>query len=109
MLALARQRARRRDPGALAGTREGAVGGLSTSGSPEPGTTATSSVDEVGPSSVPSVGVTMQRQRSPSFTSRGGTSCELSAKDCAVPLRSEEHTSELQSQFHLVCRLLLEK
>src|SRR5689334_23700888 len=25
------------------------------------------------------------------------------------PLRSEEHTSELQSQFHLVCRLLLEK
>src|SRR6266568_466397 len=26
-----------------------------------------------------------------------------------VELRSEEHTSELQSQFHLVCRLLLEK
>src|SRR6267143_6331522 len=26
----------------------------------------------------------------------------------ALP-RSEEHTSELQSQFHLVCRLLLEK
>src|SRR5438309_8606931 len=27
-----------------------------------------------------------------------------------VPVeRSEEHTSELQSQFHLVCRLLLEK
>src|SRR5438309_4967661 len=26
-----------------------------------------------------------------------------------VRLRSEEHTSELQSQFHLVCRLLLEK
>src|SRR5689334_23694389 len=27
-----------------------------------------------------------------------------------IPLdRSEEHTSELQSQFHLVCRLLLEK
>src|SRR5438309_5858552 len=25
------------------------------------------------------------------------------------PERSEEHTSELQSQFHLVCRLLLEK
>src|SRR5438309_3450147 len=23
--------------------------------------------------------------------------------------RSEEHTSELQSQFHLVCRLMLEK
>src|SRR5689334_24109213 len=27
----------------------------------------------------------------------------------AVGQRSEEHTSELQSQFHLVCRLLLEK
>src|SRR5438309_9030486 len=26
-----------------------------------------------------------------------------------VSQRSEEHTSELQSQFHLVCRLLLEK
>src|SRR5438309_7343116 len=25
------------------------------------------------------------------------------------PLRSEEHTSELQSQFHLVCRILLAK
>src|SRR5438067_1752630 len=27
----------------------------------------------------------------------------------AEPLRSEEHTSELQSRFDLVCRLLLEK
>src|SRR5689334_25386803 len=27
----------------------------------------------------------------------------------AMAVRSEEHTSELQSQFHLVCRLLLEK
>src|SRR6516165_785784 len=27
----------------------------------------------------------------------------------SVPLRSEEHTSELQSQSNLVCRLLLEK
>src|SRR5258708_22249449 len=27
----------------------------------------------------------------------------------AGPLRSEEHTSELQSPDHLVCRLLLEK
>src|SRR5690625_5476020 len=26
-----------------------------------------------------------------------------------LPLRSEEHTSELQSRGHLVCRLLLEK
>src|SRR5256884_3611185 len=27
----------------------------------------------------------------------------------AMPERSEEHTSELQSRLHLVCRLLLEK
>src|SRR5689334_24033424 len=30
-------------------------------------------------------------------------------KDAGSSGRSEEHTSELQSQFHLVCRLLLEK
>src|SRR2546422_6405012 len=29
--------------------------------------------------------------------------------DHAVEQRSEEHTSELQSRLHLVCRLLLEK
>src|SRR5689334_24487468 len=32
-----------------------------------------------------------------------------SAPSPATTTRSEEHTSELQSQFHLVCRLLLEK
>src|SRR2546430_6676114 len=31
------------------------------------------------------------------------------APAAATPLRSEEHTSELQSQSNLVCRLLLEK
>src|SRR5690554_7465589 len=36
---------------------------------------------------------------------------ELVAKKACnrQPLRSEEHTSELQSRPHLVCRLLLEK
>src|SRR2546430_16707104 len=29
--------------------------------------------------------------------------------DHTLPVRSEEHTSELQSQSNLVCRLLLEK
>src|SRR5437868_10699701 len=29
--------------------------------------------------------------------------------ELAIELRSEEHTSELQSRFDLVCRLLLEK
>src|SRR5438309_8959633 len=33
----------------------------------------------------------------------------LLANDPWRVVRSEEHTSELQSQFHLVCRLLLEK
>src|SRR5699024_11903565 len=30
-------------------------------------------------------------------------------RTCPAGLRSEEHTSELQSRFDLVCRLLLEK
>src|ERR1035438_3247142 len=35
--------------------------------------------------------------------------CGVGAKAAWPPLRSEEHTSELQSLRHLVCRLLLEK
>src|SRR2546422_4021033 len=31
------------------------------------------------------------------------------AREFLVEVRSEEHTSELQSRLHLVCRLLLEK
>src|SRR2546422_5781763 len=38
-------------------------------------------------------------QRSPATPTRAQTGAE----------RSEEHTSELQSRLHLVCRLLLEK
>src|SRR5689334_24632173 len=37
-----------------------------------------------------------------------GASSSIGRSATAKP-RSEEHTSELQSQFHLVCRLLLEK
>src|SRR2546429_4910982 len=37
----------------------------------------------------------------------GGT--EASNRDPPAQARSEEHTSELQSRLHLVCRLLLEK
>src|SRR2546422_4157352 len=37
-----------------------------------------------------------------------GTAMEGRSPNDAV-LRSEEHTSELQSRLHLVCRLLLEK
>src|SRR2546429_6699796 len=35
--------------------------------------------------------------------------CLAVRQRCATLLRSEEHTSELQSRLHLVCRLLLEK
>src|SRR5688572_32958582 len=42
-----------------------------------------------------------------SITKTSG-SCN-SAETMAVRCRSEEHTSELQSQSNLVCRLLLEK
>src|SRR5690348_18165597 len=36
--------------------------------------------------------------------------CQASASGrSSKPVRSEEHTSELQSPVHLVCRLLLEK
>src|SRR5437870_6559068 len=34
---------------------------------------------------------------------------ERRGRDARYELRSEEHTSELQSRGHLVCRLLLEK
>src|SRR5688500_19290818 len=34
---------------------------------------------------------------------------DIAMADLAQPLRSEEHTSELQSPCNLVCRLLLEK
>src|SRR5690625_5743117 len=35
--------------------------------------------------------------------------CPCRGRGCPEPGRSEEHTSELQSRGHLVCRLLLEK
>src|SRR5689334_24126775 len=46
------------------------------------------------------------RRRRPSAARRGPAS---STRGTRARWRSEEHTSELQSQFHLVCRLLLEK
>src|SRR5438309_6320640 len=38
-----------------------------------------------------------------------GSAARTTGARGALEERSEEHTSELQSQFHLVCRLLLEK
>src|SRR5438309_3363896 len=51
-------------------------------------------------------------QRAPGDARARGNHCSRSRRAAArrgAPPRSEEHTSELQSQFHLVCRLLLEK
>src|SRR5439155_24426480 len=59
------------------------------------------------------------RDRAVDFSARPGSVERLSAEqrakvhgtvaggETAVELRSEEHTSELQSRGHLVCRLLL--
>src|SRR2546429_1017864 len=49
----------------------------------------------------------------PQFGERDTHSCKCGVIDPSTPVepdreRSEEHTSELQSRLHLVCRLLLE-
>src|SRR2546430_9695336 len=50
----------------------------------------------------------LQRQ-SPSHPSHHRVDIQPSKTPPPIPGRSEEHTSELQSQSNLVCRLLLEK
>src|SRR5687768_18080624 len=57
--------------------------------------------------------------RNPLVAAAGGLAGTHDGRDRTIPLsvnvgetvspRSEEHTSELQSRLHLVCRLLLEK
>src|SRR5699024_7649994 len=42
-------------------------------------------------------------------TSTGNNTSEIETLKTSTDSRSEEHTSELQSRFELVCRLLLEK
>src|SRR2546422_4472210 len=54
------------------------------------------SMISAGSTVVPGLGTTQARGRSTHF-------------GCGTAIRSEEHTSELQSRLHLVCRLLLEK
>src|SRR2546422_5037992 len=48
--------------------------------------------------------VVAARQRPPA-----GLHARTQTRRAAAAARSEEHTSELQSRLHLVCRLLLEK
>src|SRR5687768_18283027 len=56
-----------------------------------------------------------RRHRSGQVPSRAGSSAKRWRLPCVsgtrgeLTKRSEEHTSELQSRLHLVCRLLLEK
>src|SRR5207253_10225598 len=52
------------------------------------------------------------RQRRPTRSAARPSACSSGTLRCsreAARERSEEHTSELQSRGHLVCRLLLEK
>src|SRR5258708_29144135 len=49
------------------------------------------------------------RPRSRRRRSRSSTAARSRPTYTAIAPRSEEHTSELQSPHHLVCRLLLEK
>src|SRR5699024_12548763 len=56
------------------------------------------------------VGVSISRNSCASRTVRAARlTFDRSRRAWAGPGRSEEHTSELQSRFDLVCRLLLEK
>src|SRR5690554_7538768 len=43
------------------------------------------------------------------YITRNMIMAHLDVDEASLELRSEEHTSELQSRPHLVCRLLLEK
>src|SRR5258708_16108855 len=51
---------------------------------------------------------TLFRSPAPTDSWRSGSPSRQSHSSCPA-VRSEEHTSELQSPDHLVCRLLLEK
>src|SRR2546430_7738440 len=53
----------------------------------------------------PQIEYVLDRERAKTL----GVSISSTYSICGVRTRSEEHTSELQSQSNLVCRLLLEK
>src|SRR2546429_2538176 len=58
---------------------------------------------------VPVCGMHNSRGAEPRRTVSHGAEDSSSTGANLLQLRSEEHTSELQSRLHLVCRLLLEK
>src|SRR5690554_7468506 len=48
-------------------------------------------------------------QAGATLVQESGLAAAFAEADAVLKVRSEEHTSELQSRPHLVCRLLLEK
>src|SRR5689334_23933038 len=70
----------------------------------------TLSLHDALPTSAPCCGWPRGARPSAFSASRTATrGCHSMGRPAPSVPRSEEHTSELQSQFHLVCRLLLEK
>src|SRR2546426_6649502 len=61
--------------------------------------------DSTGPEAPFSISVSIKSSTGPTFVDFD----TLAQIQCDITLRSEEHTSELQSPCNLVCRLLLEK
>src|SRR5207249_6084171 len=60
-------------------------------------------------SSASSVSPARSGNRAPARAAARAAAANASGVHASTNLRSEEHTSELQSRFDLVCRLLLEK
>src|SRR5689334_24845246 len=60
-------------------------------------------------SSTPRVSASPARPKSSTWLLASAHASGRAQATAGTLSRSEEHTSELQSQFHLVCRLLLEK
>src|SRR2546422_5989751 len=58
---------------------------------------------------IPGLGAAKVRRIHESLAIESLAELEAAAGDGRLAARSEEHTSELQSRLHLVCRLLLEK
>src|SRR5690625_6032600 len=52
---------------------------------------------------------TRRTRARPAILTSGLFGSRVEARRAGIRIRSEEHTSELQSRGHLVCRLLLEK
>src|SRR5438309_6807977 len=69
----------------------------------------TKSIAVIGPDAYPAVPVGGGSARVQPFAAVSFLEGISNYRGAGTQTRSEEHTSELQSQFHLVCRLLLEK